>query len=77
MEGKRNDGWESLLHNVKEFYEWYGIVIPDKDTPYLDVLKSLRQQGRQKKTMIMAHHYRVEIFTVAIDQQLQEFEQHI
>ncbi|KAL8126640.1 hypothetical protein AgCh_013771, partial [Apium graveolens] len=44
----------------------------DMNAPYFDVLKSLRRQGKQKQMVTMEHHYRVEIFTAAIDQQLQE-----
>ncbi|XP_074346188.1 uncharacterized protein LOC141684955 [Apium graveolens] len=66
----RSDGWESLL--VRSFCERHTILIPDMNAPYFDVLKSLRRQGKQKQMVTMEHHYRVEIFTAAIDQQLQE-----
>nr|XP_017218827.1 PREDICTED: zinc finger MYM-type protein 1-like isoform X2 [Daucus carota subsp. sativus] len=68
----RSDGWESLLENVKSFCERYTIEIPDMNVPYFDVLKSLRRQGKQKQMVTTEHHYKVEIFTAAIDQQLQE-----
>uniref|UniRef100_A0A803KTI3 TTF-type domain-containing protein n=1 Tax=Chenopodium quinoa TaxID=63459 RepID=A0A803KTI3_CHEQI len=68
----RNDGWESLLHNVKFFCEKNGVTVPDMDSPYVDVLKSIRQQSRQKDNVTMEHHYRVDIFMAAIDRQLQE-----
>uniref|UniRef100_A0A803KWZ5 HAT C-terminal dimerisation domain-containing protein n=1 Tax=Chenopodium quinoa TaxID=63459 RepID=A0A803KWZ5_CHEQI len=68
----RNDGWESLLHNVKVFCEKNGVTVPDMDSPYVDVLKSIRQQSRQKDNVTMEHHYRVDIFMAAIDRQLQE-----
>ncbi|XP_074323054.1 uncharacterized protein LOC141659998 [Apium graveolens] len=63
----RSDGWESLLENVRSFYERHTILIPDMNAPY-----SLRRQGKQKQMVTMEHHYQVEIFTTAIDQQLQE-----
>ncbi|KAL8115118.1 hypothetical protein AgCh_021804 [Apium graveolens] len=44
----------------------------DMNAPYCDVLKSLRRQGKQKQMETKEHHYRVEIFTAVIDQQLQE-----
>ncbi|XP_074346291.1 uncharacterized protein LOC141685067 [Apium graveolens] len=66
----RSDGWESLLENVRSFCERHTILIPDMNAPYFDVLKSLRRQGKQKQMVTMEHHYRVEIFTAAIDQQL-------
>ena len=68
----RSEGWESLLENVRSFCERHTILIPDMNAPYFDVLKSLRRQGKQKQMVTMEYHYRVEIFTAAIDQQLQE-----
>ncbi|XP_074327073.1 uncharacterized protein LOC141665016 [Apium graveolens] len=64
----RSDGWESLLENVRLFCERHTILITDMNAPYFDMLKSLRRQGKQKQMVIMEHHYRVEIFTAAIDQ---------
>ncbi|XP_074327469.1 uncharacterized protein LOC141665381 [Apium graveolens] len=68
----RSDGWESLLENVRSLCERHTILIPYMNAPYFDVLKSLRRQGKQKQMVTMEHHYRVEIFTAAIDQELQE-----
>ncbi|XP_074327244.1 uncharacterized protein LOC141665160 [Apium graveolens] len=56
------------IEHLKEIEE----IQTDMNAPYFDVLKSLCRQGKQKQMVTMEHHYRVEIFTTAIDQQLQE-----
>ncbi|KAK1387674.1 TTF-type domain-containing protein [Heracleum sosnowskyi] len=63
---------EQMAIVVSPFCERHTILIPDMNAPYFDVLKSLRRQGKQKQMVTMEHHYRVEIFTAVIDQQLHE-----
>ncbi|XP_057431672.1 uncharacterized protein LOC130724460 [Lotus japonicus] len=65
----REDGWDMLLQEVKSFCEKHDIEIPQLNTPYV------ARHGRarhQKDHITIGHYFRVEIFLVAIDKQLQE-----
>ncbi|XP_057745643.1 uncharacterized protein LOC130963557 [Arachis stenosperma] len=65
----RDDRWEELLQNVKSFCEQHDILIPDLTASYV------ARQGRlrhQKDHITVEHYFRVEIFLVTIDKQLQE-----
>ncbi|XP_022685264.1 zinc finger MYM-type protein 1-like [Setaria italica] len=66
----RDNGWEPLLEEVKLFCGKHEIDIPDLSKKYVDVTKS-----RNKNDNTTAfHHYKVDVFNVAIDQQLAELE---
>ncbi|XP_059429354.1 uncharacterized protein LOC132163185 [Corylus avellana] len=67
----RDDGWEPLLTTVKSFCEENDIDIPDMNAHYTRARgRSCRQDEGSPTTM--EHHFRVDIFTAAIDFQLQE-----
>ena len=65
----REDGWESLVGEVKLFCERYEIEIPDMSARYS---ASRGPPRNQQNHITIEHHYRIDIFTVAIDSQLQE-----
>ncbi|KAG7968215.1 hypothetical protein I3843_08G142400 [Carya illinoinensis] len=68
IQNLRDDGWESLLTNVKSFCEKYQIDIPDMNDRYTRARgKSHRQVDKS-----MEHHFMIDIFTATIDIQLQE-----
>ena len=64
----RDDGWETLLEEVTSFCKHQDIEVPDMDTCFSSVGRS----RRKTKSVTVEHHYRVDIFTAIIDQQLQE-----
>ncbi|XP_052304992.1 uncharacterized protein LOC18095741 [Populus trichocarpa] len=64
----RDDGWETLLEEVTSFYKHQDIEVPDMDACFFSVGRS----RRKTKSVTVEHHYRVDIFTAIIDQQLQE-----
>ncbi|XP_004488955.2 uncharacterized protein [Cicer arietinum] len=66
----REDGWDALFTEVKNFCEKHDIEIPD-----LNDVHSTTKFGRsrlQQGQVTIEHYFRVEIFFTAIDQQLQE-----
>jgi glycine cleavage system regulatory protein len=63
-----DDGWKTLLEEVTSFYKHQDIEVLDMDACFSSVGRSRRKQ----KSVIVEHHYRVDIFTAIIDQQLQE-----
>ncbi|XP_050248602.1 uncharacterized protein LOC126695841 [Quercus robur] len=65
----RDDGWEPLLASVISFCEQHEIDIPDMNARYT---KGRGRYRRQDDNLTMEHHFRIGIFTVAIDFQLQE-----
>ena len=65
----RDDGWEPLLASVISFCEQHEIDIPDMNACYT---KGRGRYRRQDDDLTMEHHFRIGIFTVAIDFQLQE-----
>ncbi|XP_030923129.1 zinc finger MYM-type protein 1-like [Quercus lobata] len=65
----RDDGWEPLLASVISFCEQHEIDIPDMNARYT---KGRGRYRRQDDDLTMEHHFRMGIFTVAIDFQLQE-----
>nr|XP_023895640.1 uncharacterized protein LOC112007520 [Quercus suber] len=65
----RDDGWEPLLASVIAFCEQHEIDIPDMNARYT---KGRGRYRRQDEDLTMEHHFRICIFTVAIDFQLQE-----
>jgi len=64
----RDDGWETLLEEVISFCKHQDIEVPDMDACFSSVGRS----RRKTKSITVEHHYRVDIFTAIIDQQLQE-----
>ena len=65
----RDDGWESLLASVISFCEQHEIDIPDMNARYT---KGRGRYRCQDDDLTMKHHFRIGIFTVVIDFQLQE-----
>lgn len=64
----RDEGWESLLHQVVSFCNFNSIHVPDMNGVYKDIIRS----RRKKDNVTIEHHYRVDVFIAAIDSQLQE-----
>ena len=64
----RDDGWEPLLASVIPFCEQHEIDIPDMNACYT---KGRGKYRCQDDDLTMEHHFRIGIFTVAIDFQLQ------
>uniref|UniRef100_A0A2N9HM17 TTF-type domain-containing protein n=1 Tax=Fagus sylvatica TaxID=28930 RepID=A0A2N9HM17_FAGSY len=69
----RENGWEKLLASVTSFCELceFDIDIPDMNARYTKVRGRSRHENEEDLTTI-EHHFRIDIFTVAIDFQLQE-----
>ncbi|XP_059458276.1 uncharacterized protein LOC132187858 [Corylus avellana] len=67
----RDDGWEPLLTIVKSFCEENDIDIPDMNAHYTRARGRSCHQDEGSPTT-MEHHFIVDIFTAAIDFQLQE-----
>ena len=63
----RDVGWTNLLHDVGLFCEKQSISVPDMDGFYVDFIRSRKADETSAK-----HHYKYDVFTVAVDQQLQE-----
>ncbi|XP_039142002.1 LOW QUALITY PROTEIN: zinc finger MYM-type protein 1-like [Dioscorea cayenensis subsp. rotundata] len=64
----RDDGWDLLLHEILSFCGKYSILVPSMDEKY-------SPPGRSRRKVVdisNLHHYRVELFNVVIDRQLQE-----
>jgi len=64
----RDDGWTNLLRDVLLFCKKHGILVPDMDGFYVNFIQSRKEDETSAK-----HHYKYDVFTVAVDQQLQEF----
>ncbi|XP_034924224.1 uncharacterized protein [Populus alba] len=64
----RDDGWETLLEEVTSFCKYQDIEVPDMDACFSSVGRS----RRKTESITVEHHYRVDIFTAIVDQQLQE-----
>ena len=65
----KDDGWEHLLASVILFCEQHEINILDMNAHYT---KGRGRYHCQDDDLTMEHHFRIGIFTVAIDFQLQE-----
>jgi len=65
----REDGWQNLLKGVVFFCEQHDIDIPDFNSTYV---ASHGYSRHQKDHVTMEHHFRVNIFLVRVDKQLQE-----
>ena len=66
----RNDGWEPLLASVTSFCGQHEIDISDLNVCYIKARGRYHHQDEALTTI--EHHLRINIFTVAIDFQLQE-----
>ena len=66
----RDDGWDPLLASVASFCGQHEIDIPDLNARYTKARGRYRYQDETLTTI--EHHLRIDIFTVAIDFQLQE-----
>lgn len=64
----RENGWESLLEEVQTFCLKHDIEVPDLNRKYVDVTRS---RNKHDNTTTL-HHYKADVFNVAIDQQLVE-----
>ncbi|KAJ1690216.1 hypothetical protein LUZ63_014371 [Rhynchospora breviuscula] len=64
----RDNGWEPLLEKVNSFCQKHEIELPDLNRRYVDVRKSRNKHDNTT----MEHHYRIDLFTSAIDHQLEE-----
>ncbi|XP_062170423.1 uncharacterized protein LOC133876156 [Alnus glutinosa] len=71
IQQRREDGWEPLLATVKSFCEENDIDIPDMNAHYSRARGRSHHQDEGSLTTV-EHHFRVDIFTAAIDFQLQE-----
>jgi hypothetical protein len=67
IQNLRDQGWNKLIADVTSFCSKQGIVVPNMEDLYSDFIRS-----RSRNETTVEHHYRYDIFTVAIDQQLQE-----
>ncbi|XP_075670427.1 uncharacterized protein LOC142640237 [Castanea sativa] len=65
----RDDGWEPLLASVISFCEQHEIEIPDMNARYT---KARGRYCHQDEDLTMDNNFRIGIFTIAIDFQLQE-----
>ena len=68
----REDKWESLLTKVSSFCTMHDISILNMDETF--VISGRSRRNTQQKTNL--HHYRVELFCIVIDMQLQELNNH-
>ncbi|XP_071728971.1 uncharacterized protein [Rutidosis leptorrhynchoides] len=63
----RNNGWDSLLAQVKIFCEKHEVEIPDLSAPY----KSGRYRPRRQDNHVtFEHYYRVDVFISTLDKKL-------
>ncbi|KAL7596353.1 hypothetical protein Lser_V15G28107 [Lactuca serriola] len=65
----RNNGWDSLLEQVKIFCEKHQVDVPDMQAPYTSTRYRPRKNDNQ---FTFAHFYRVDLFTSTLDKQLHE-----
>ncbi|XP_023729350.1 uncharacterized protein LOC111877033 [Lactuca sativa] len=59
----RDEGWQSLLHQVVCFCKRNDILVPGMNETYRYVIRT----RRDKDDITVEHHYRVELFIAAID----------
>ncbi|GMI99441.1 hypothetical protein like AT1G19260 [Hibiscus trionum] len=65
-----DSGWEGLLQKVLLFCNKHDTLtlVPDMNATYSDIIRS----QRNKDIVSVEHHYRVDVFTATMDQQLHE-----
>ncbi|XP_071689301.1 uncharacterized protein [Rutidosis leptorrhynchoides] len=68
IQNLKDQGWESLLTKVVSFCEGNNIRVPKMSRSYKDVIRSHSKED----SVTVEHHYRVDVFFAAIDNQLQE-----
>ncbi|KAJ4756395.1 zinc finger MYM-type-like protein [Rhynchospora pubera] len=64
----RDNGWEPLMEQVTSFCLEHEVELPNMNSMYVDLTKS--RDKRDNTTM--EDHYRVDIFTSAVDRQLEQ-----
>ena len=64
----RDNGWESLFCQTKNFCETHGIDVPNMD----DLVGAMGQSVRTKNKVTRLHYYKVSIFSVSIDATITE-----
>ena len=69
IQNLREGGWQNLLKDVVFFCEQHDIDIPNFNSTYVARHGHSRHQ---KGHVTMEHHFRVNIFLVTVDKQLQE-----
>ncbi|XP_020970069.1 uncharacterized protein LOC107620028 [Arachis ipaensis] len=63
----RDGGWCNFLANVKDFCEKHEIEVPNMSAQYVF------GRGRSRQPSVtVEHHYRIDVFLVTIDSQIQE-----
>ncbi|KAG2588621.1 hypothetical protein PVAP13_5NG348962 [Panicum virgatum] len=67
LQNLREHGWDNLISDVISFCMKHGIAYPNMEDFYADFIRS-----RAANETTVEHHYRYDVFTVAIDQQAQE-----
>ncbi|EMS60732.1 Zinc finger MYM-type protein 1 [Triticum urartu] len=68
LQSMRDNGWESLFCQAKNFCETHGIDVPNMD----DLVGAMGQSVRTKNKVTRLHYYKVSIFNVAIDATITE-----
>ncbi|KAJ1269938.1 hypothetical protein BS78_06G016400 [Paspalum vaginatum] len=69
IQNLRDHGWDNLLSDVTSFCTTQGIIVPNMEDFYADFIRS-----RAPNETTVEHHYRYDIFIVAVDQQAQELD---
>lgn len=67
VQNLRDHGWNSLISDVTQFCNKQGSRVPNMTEFYADYIRS-----RGDNEITVEHHYRYDIFMVAVDQQVQE-----
>ncbi|XBH71705.1 uncharacterized protein [Aegilops tauschii subsp. strangulata] len=68
LQDMRDNGWESLFSQAKNFCEAHDIDVPNMD----DLVGAMGQSVRTKNKVTRLHYYKVTIFNVAIDATITE-----
>jgi hypothetical protein len=64
IQNLREHGWNKLISDVTQFCNKQGIIVPNMTGSYADYVRGAE--------ITVEHHYRYDIFMVAVDQQAQE-----
>ncbi|XP_044948034.1 uncharacterized protein LOC123397566 [Hordeum vulgare subsp. vulgare] len=70
LQDMRDNGWESLVNQTKNFCEAHDIDVPNMD----DLVGAMGQSVRSKNKVTQLHYYKVSIFNVAIDATVTEMD---
>uniref|UniRef100_A0A8R7Q025 TTF-type domain-containing protein n=2 Tax=Triticum urartu TaxID=4572 RepID=A0A8R7Q025_TRIUA len=68
LQSMRDNGWEYLFCQAKNFCETHGIDVPNMD----DLVGAMGQSVRTKNKVTRLHYYKVSTFNVAIDATITE-----